>query len=173
MANFTINQATFYSEKTALSENAIKKSIFLLPGLLKRATNRYSNIFLGLYGAVVKNPEIIEIVVDMLLAHLNIYLETDVDVLPPVKFELCVDQRGAEVVLQEPIAEMIFALQKIYIHTIPKRSNTLDKLRDVLESLCTRMASTELEHLNLVIETLIPKVLIKCSLLVDGFRSTG
>lgn len=125
---------------------------------VNRAINRYSNIFLGLYGAVVKNPEITEIVLDMLLAHLNIYLETDVDVLPPVKFELCADYHGTEVVLQEPIAEMIFALQKIYIDTIPKKSNTLDKLRDILESLCTRMASTELEHLNLVIETLISKV---------------
>ncbi|XP_076677421.1 Fanconi anemia complementation group I isoform X2 [Andrena cerasifolii] len=107
------------------------------------------HLYQGLYGAVVKNPEIIEIVLDMLLAHLNIYLETDVDVLPPVKFELCADHHGTELVLQEPIAEMIFALQKIYIDTIPKKSNTLDKLRDILESLCTRMASTKLEHLNL------------------------
>lgn len=100
---------------------------------------------------MTKNPEITEILLDMLLSHLNIYLNIDDSVLPPVKLELCTDIRGAEVVLQEPIAQLIFVLQKIYINTVVKDSSTFTKLHDILESLCRKMAATELEHLNLVI----------------------
>ncbi|OAD51916.1 Fanconi anemia group I protein [Eufriesea mexicana] len=103
----------------------------------------------GLYHTVTKNPEITEILLDMLLSHLNIYLNIDDSILPPVKLELCTDIHGAEVVLQEPIAQLIFVLQKIYINTVVKDSNTFIKLHDVLESLCRKMAATELEHLHL------------------------
>lgn len=108
--------------------------------------------FLGLYGTVIKNPEITEILVDMLLSHLNLYLHTDDSTLPPVKLELCTDVHGVEVVLQEPIAQLIFTLQKTYINTVVKNSHTLEKLHDILKSLCRKMAITELEHLNLVIK---------------------
>lgn len=108
--------------------------------------------FLGLYGTVTKNPEITEILVDMLLSHLNLYLHTDDSALPPVKLELCTDVHGVEVVLQEPIAQLIFTLQKTYINTVVKNSHTLEKLHDILKSLCRKMAITELEHLNLVIK---------------------
>lgn len=108
--------------------------------------------FLGLYGTVTKNPEITEILVDMLLSHLNLYLHTDDSALPPVKLELCTDVHGVEIVLQEPIAQLIFTLQKTYINTVVKNSRTLEKLHDILKSLCRKMAITELEHLNLVIK---------------------
>lgn len=108
--------------------------------------------FLGLYGTVTKNPEITEILVDMLLSHLNLYLYTDDSALPPVKLELCTDVHGVEIVLQEPIAQLIFTLQKTYINTVVKNSRTLEKLHDILKSLCRKMAITELEHLNLVIK---------------------
>lgn len=108
--------------------------------------------FLGLYGTVTKNPEITEILVDMLLSHLNLYLHTDDSALPPVKLELCTDVHGMEIVLQEPIAQLIFTLQKTYINTVVKNSRTLEKLHDILKSLCRKMAITELEHLNLVIK---------------------
>ncbi|XP_076241855.1 Fanconi anemia complementation group I [Calliopsis andreniformis] len=107
------------------------------------------HLYQGLHSAIEKNPEITESVLDMLLSHLNLYIEEDDDVLPPVKFELCSNSNGTEVVLEEPIAELIFALQKIYIAMISRKSNTLIKLHDILESLCTRMTITELEHLNL------------------------
>lgn len=108
--------------------------------------------FLGLYGTVTKNPEITEILVDMLLSHLNLYLHTDDSALPPVKLELCTDVHGVEIVLQEPIAQLIFTLQKTYINAVVKNSRTLEKLHDILKSLCRKMAITELEHLNLVIK---------------------
>ncbi|KZC06011.1 Fanconi anemia group I protein like protein [Dufourea novaeangliae] len=107
------------------------------------------HLYEGLYGAVTRNPEITEIVLDMLLSHLSLYLEEDNNVLPPVKFELCADIEGMEVILKEPIAELIFAIQKIYMGKISRKSNVSDKLHTVLESLCRRMAATELEHLNL------------------------
>lgn len=116
-----------------------------------------NDALLGLYDAITKNSEIIESVLDMLLSHLNLYIEADDDVLPPVKFELCANFHGTEVVLEEPIAELIFVLQKIYMDVASRKSNTLNKLHDILESLCTRMAATELEHLNLVIEIFISK----------------
>ena len=107
-------------------------------------------LFLGLYAAITKNPEITEIVLNMLLSHLNLYLNTDDSVLPPVKLELCTDVHGVEVILQEPIAQLIFTLQKIFINSVVKNLHTSEKLHDILKSLCKKMAITELEHLNLV-----------------------
>ncbi|XP_076166538.1 Fanconi anemia complementation group I isoform X2 [Ptiloglossa arizonensis] len=106
-------------------------------------------LYEGFYGSIKKNPGITEVVMDMLLSHLNFYLKIDGDILPPVKFELCTNIHGEEVIIQEPIGELIFAIQKIYIHTLPKKSNIFDKAYNSLESLCTKMAATELEHLNL------------------------
>ncbi|CAK9794572.1 Fanconi anemia group I protein [Anthophora plagiata] len=107
------------------------------------------HLYEGLHDTVRKNLEITEILLDMLLSHFNLYFNTDDNILPPVKFELCTDIHGMEVVLQEPIAQLIFTLQKIYINTIPRTSDTFEKLHGILESLCRRMAATDLEHFNL------------------------
>lgn len=107
-------------------------------------------IFLGLYNSAIKNPEIVEIILDMLFSHLNLYLHDNI--LPPVKLELCTDIHGIDIVMQEPIAQLIFALQKIYINTITKNSSIFEKIYNILESLCKKMAIIELEHLNLVIK---------------------
>lgn len=109
-------------------------------------------IFLGLYNSAIKNPEIVEIILDMLFSHLNLYLHADDNILPPVKLELCIDIHGIDIVMQEPIAQLIFALQKIYINTITKNSSIFEKIYNILESLCKKMAIIELEHLNLVIK---------------------
>lgn len=90
----------------------------------------------------------------MLFSHLNLYLHVDDNILPPVKLELCTDIHGMDVVMQEPIAQLIFALQKIYINTTTKNSNTSEKIYNILESLCKKMTIIELEHLNLVIKIL-------------------
>ncbi|XP_033322360.2 Fanconi anemia complementation group I isoform X5 [Megalopta genalis] len=106
------------------------------------------HLYKGFYGTVARNPEITEVVLNMLVSHLNLYLEKD-DILPPVKFELCIDVQETEVVLKEPIAELIFVIQKIYHRMFSRTSNISDEWHDILELLCTRMAATNLEHLNL------------------------
>ncbi|XP_026674075.1 Fanconi anemia group I protein isoform X2 [Ceratina calcarata] len=107
------------------------------------------HLYEGLYDAITKNPGIIEILIDMFLSHLNLYVETDDSILPPVKFDLCIEIHGTEVVLQEPIGQLIFALQKICVNSTARYSNVFEKLRDTLELLCKGMAATQLEHLNL------------------------
>ncbi|XP_043789127.1 Fanconi anemia group I protein isoform X2 [Apis laboriosa] len=107
------------------------------------------HLYEGLYNTAMKNPEIIEIILDMLFSHLNLYLHTDDNILPPVKLELCTDIHGMDVIMQEPIAQLIFALQKIYINAITKNSSIFEKIYNILESLCKKMTIIELEHLNL------------------------
>lgn len=96
------------------------------------------------------NPELSEYVMDMLITHFNIYYEADPDIKPPLKFNICFDIHGAESVLQEPIGDLIFVMQRIYIKMASKSSLSIDKVSIILESLCKRMIHTELEHLNLV-----------------------
>ncbi|XP_076294996.1 Fanconi anemia complementation group I [Lasioglossum baleicum] len=107
------------------------------------------HMYKGFYSIAAKNHEITEVVLNMLASHLNLYLEKDENVLPPIKFELCIDVQETEIVLKEPIAELIFAIQKIYICMLSRKSNTSDKWHAILESLCTRMSATDLEHFNL------------------------
>nr|XP_031847431.1 Fanconi anemia group I protein homolog [Nomia melanderi] len=107
------------------------------------------HLYKGLYGAVTKNPDITEMVLTMLFSHLNLYVERDDNVLPPIKFELCMDVQEMDIILKEPIAELIFAIQKIYSDAISKNSNISDRWYNHLESLSKRVAATDLEHLNL------------------------
>jgi len=107
-------------------------------------------IYIGLYEVVLRNTEIAEYILEMLLPHFKIYFETDENVLIPVKLELCMAVQGEQVVLQEPLAELIFVLQKIYIKAALMKSSRIDELAIILESLCRRMTRLDTEHLNLV-----------------------
>jgi len=106
--------------------------------------------FLGLYEAVLKNIEIAEYVLEMLLPHFKTFFETDENVMVPVKLELCTAVQGDQVILQEPLAELILVLQKIYIKSALIKSSFVDELAVILESLCRRMPRLETEHLSLV-----------------------
>ncbi|KAK1122548.1 hypothetical protein K0M31_008998 [Melipona bicolor] len=155
----TLTQVTLeYNSQREISVTDCDKTLYyeILDILKKTFTYEFEirlHFYESLYATVTKNPEITEIVLDMLLSHLNLYLNTDDSVLPPVKLELCTDVHGVEVILQEPIAQLIFTLQKIYINTVVQNLHTSEKLHDVLKSLCKKMAITELEHLNLEHET--------------------
>ncbi|XP_076651610.1 Fanconi anemia complementation group I isoform X3 [Halictus rubicundus] len=107
------------------------------------------HMYKGFHDTAARNHEITEVVLNMLVSHANLYLEKDDNVLPPIKFELCIDVQGTEIVLKEPIGELIFAIQKIYVGMLSRKLNASDKWRNILESLCTRMAATDLEHFNL------------------------
>lgn len=99
---------------------------------------------------MLKNIEIAEYILEMLLPHFNTFFEADENVVVPVKLELCTALQGDQVVLQEPLAELILTLQKIYIKSALIKSSFVDELAIILESLCRRMPRLETEHLNLV-----------------------
>lgn len=98
----------------------------------------------------MKNIKIAEYVLEMLLPHFKTFFETDENVVVPVNLELCTAVQGDQVVLQEPLAELILILQKIYIKSALIKSIFIDDLAIILESLCRRMPRLETEHLNLV-----------------------
>lgn len=98
----------------------------------------------------MKNTEITEYVLEMLLPHLKMYFEADENVLIPVKLELCMTTQGEQIVLQEPLADLIYVLQKIYIKSATMRLFLIDEIIIILESLCKRMPRINLEDLNLV-----------------------
>lgn len=106
--------------------------------------------YLGLYEAVLTNSEIAEYVLEMLLPHFKMFFEMDENVRVPVKLELCTVAQGEEIILQEPLAELIFILQKIYIKSALVKSSLVDELAVILESLCRRMSRLDVEDLNLV-----------------------
>jgi hypothetical protein len=91
-----------------------------------------------------------EYVIEMLLEHFFKYYEKDEEILPPIYFEKCSFDQGLDIILHEPLPDLIFTLQKIYIKMASKDSSKIDKLADVLESLCKRMAQTDLEHMGIV-----------------------
>ncbi|XP_054003453.1 Fanconi anemia group I protein isoform X2 [Hylaeus anthracinus] len=149
----TLTQATLEYNTQKSNTDCDKTLCYEILDILKKSfTYEFEvrlHLYEGLYASVTKNLEITEIVLDMLLSHLNLYFDTDDNTLPPIKFEMCTSVHGVEIVLQEPIGELIFVVQKIYVDIFLKKSKTFDKLHTVLESLCARMAATELEHLNL------------------------
>ncbi|XP_014217237.1 Fanconi anemia group I protein homolog [Copidosoma floridanum] len=108
-----------------------------------------SHLYRELYFGIVKNEELTEYVIEMLLEHFSKYYEKDEEILPPVVFEKCCNSQNIEVVLEETAADLVFALQKIYLKVALKESVHVDKLAHLLESLCKRMARTDVEHLGI------------------------
>jgi len=98
----------------------------------------------------LRNTKTAEYVLEMLLPHFETFFEKDENVVVPLKLELCMAVQGDQVVLQEPLAELILTLQKIYIKSALIKSSFIDELAIILESLCRRMSQLETEHLNLV-----------------------
>ncbi|KAG7201026.1 hypothetical protein KM043_003378 [Ampulex compressa] len=107
------------------------------------------HLYRGLYEMTIKNPGLADSVLDMLLSHFNLYYEPDENILPPIRLDSCMEMHGTDVILQEPIAELLFAMQNIYFYTAPRKSTTAQRVFQLLESLCVRMEATEMEHLNL------------------------
>lgn len=99
---------------------------------------------------MLKNVEIAEYILDMLLPHFKVYFEADENIIVPIKLDLCMVMQGDEIVVQEPLPELISILQKIYIKSALIKSSLLDELAVILESLCRRMTQLNVEHFNLV-----------------------
>ena len=110
-------------------------------------------LYLGIYDAILVNTELTEYVSEMLLDHFKLFYEPDENTFPPIIFDKCSTTQGSEEVLQEPLGELIFLIQKIYIKAALKNYAAVDQFAMILESLCIRMSQTEAEHLNLVYYT--------------------
>ncbi|CAL1679736.1 unnamed protein product [Lasius platythorax] len=139
---------------TQVTKSSYNRSLYYdILGILRRCFTHECEVRLhlynGLYEAVLTNTEVAEYVLEMLLPHFKMFFETDENVLVPVKLELCTAVQGEEVILQEPLAELIFILQKIYIKSALVKSSHVDELAVILESLCRRMSRLDVEHLNL------------------------
>ncbi|KAI4477388.1 hypothetical protein M0804_012774 [Polistes exclamans] len=107
-----------------------------------------SHLYEGLSEVVIKNPELSEYIIEILFAQLNLYFETDENILPPLKIDLSADMNDLQMIPREPIAILISVLQAIYIKIASKDWEILNKIAIILESLCMRMTRIELEHLN-------------------------
>ncbi|XP_011143561.1 Fanconi anemia group I protein [Harpegnathos saltator] len=141
------------SQATGSSTGYNKCLSYDLLGILRKCfTHEYEvrlHLYNSLYDVVSKNIKVAEYILEMLLPHFRLYFEEDENILLPVKLDLCVTVQGDQVVSQEPLAELIFGLQKIYIKAALLTSPFVDELAIILESLCKRMPRVDIEHLNL------------------------
>lgn len=94
--------------------------------------------------------ELAEYVTEMLLDHFMVFYEPNESICPPIIFDKSTMTQGAEEVLLEPLGELIYLIQKLYIKTALKNYAAINKFSIILESLCKRISSIEAEHLNLV-----------------------
>ncbi|XP_011882378.1 PREDICTED: Fanconi anemia group I protein isoform X2 [Vollenhovia emeryi] len=160
------------SSSTGASTTSILTQVTLERGTQARSTTRYNrtlcydilgilrrcfthecevrlHLYNGLYEAILKNIEIAAYILEMLVPHFKTFFESDENVVLPVKLDLCLAVQGDQAVIQEPLAELILMLQKIYIKSALVRSSFVDELAIILESLCKRMPRLETEHLSL------------------------
>ncbi|XP_015108485.1 Fanconi anemia group I protein [Diachasma alloeum] len=106
------------------------------------------HLYKGLHEAVAANSELAEAAIDLLLTHFIDFYESDDAIKPPMKLEDCSSIAGPEALLQEPMGHLIFSLQQIYCKVANKNLESLDRLSNVLESLCKRMIPSALDDLQ-------------------------
>ncbi|XP_058794927.1 Fanconi anemia group I protein homolog [Phymastichus coffea] len=129
--------------------NLCREILSILQRCFSHETEVRSHLYRELYYSILKNTELTEYAVEMLLEHFYVFYEKDEQVLPPLNFDKCGAIQGVDIVMQEPLADLIFVLQKIYLKVALKDSATIEKLSVLLESLCDRMIQTDIEHLGL------------------------
>ncbi|XP_063989742.1 Fanconi anemia group I protein homolog [Diachasmimorpha longicaudata] len=135
--------------KNTRSHNAFCQEILIiLTKCFSHEAEVRQHLYKGLHEAVAANPELAEAAIELLLSHFADFYESDEAVKPPVKFEDCTGVTGPEAVLQEPIGHLMFSLQQMYCTVANKNLEALDKLSNVLESLCKRMIPSALDDLR-------------------------
>ncbi|KAF5299517.1 hypothetical protein FQR65_LT01100 [Abscondita terminalis] len=110
-----------------------------------------SQLYDGLYRAVSVNSELAIPVLGMLWWHFNSIYVSDKEIIPPLQFSKITATKDVEVKLQEPLGKLIYTIGLILTKVQDDNDNnsTVIKLKDVMESLCNRMSSCELMHLEL------------------------
>ncbi|KAK4882809.1 hypothetical protein RN001_006128 [Aquatica leii] len=108
-----------------------------------------SQLYDGLYYAVCVNPELGIPVLGMLWWHFNKFYVSDEETIPPLQFSTITITKDLDVKLQEPLGKLIYTMGLILIKVQDDDDDIVAKLRNVLESLCNRMANCELIHLEL------------------------
>ncbi|XP_034935128.1 Fanconi anemia group I protein [Chelonus insularis] len=146
----TVEKTTPHTRSNPRQNSAFCLEILsILTRCLSHEVEIKQHLYKGLDDAVSSNPELAEHIIDMLLTRLNTYYEADENIKPPLKFDQCCNINGPEAILQEPIGNLIFALQKIYCHVADKDLPCIDQLSMVLESLSKRMSHLKLEDIDL------------------------
>ncbi|GLV41723.1 Fanconi anemia complementation group I [Carabus blaptoides fortunei] len=125
-------------------------------GILRRCFIQQAEVreelYEGLYDAVCMNSELGIPVLDMLWVHFNQYYNNEEDALPPLLLPKIVVSRNVDVLLQEPLGQLIYVIGLIVtklLETHDTSHPSIARFTNVLQSLSDRMSKCELIHFEL------------------------
>ncbi|KAI4458189.1 hypothetical protein MML48_7g00003128 [Holotrichia oblita] len=118
----------------------------------------------GLNDAVNHNPDLSLPVLNVLWSQFLKYYNFDEDVLPPVDFSKISIIRDVDVIVQEPIGQLVCAINFLIakVQTLEDEDINAAKFIEVMESLCRRLIKCELIHFELDDGTNLTDILPEC-----------
>ncbi|CAH1782677.1 unnamed protein product [Owenia fusiformis] len=122
-------------------------------GSLRRCLTQQADVRLSLYQGLCdtlqKNPVLGEPILQMLKAQMKVYYKSVEDVVPPVDLEKCITAQGDQIILVEPLAHLVYAMQQCVLHVEDNDTDVYNDINDMLDSLSRRMIKSELEDFEL------------------------
>ncbi|XP_018318528.1 Fanconi anemia group I protein [Agrilus planipennis] len=145
---------TGQAKSSIISNEAL--SLELL-GVLRRCLMQQAEVraqlYKGLYDAVCMNMELIVPTLDIISSHFNHFYVADEESLPPLEFSKITLVKDSNVVLQEPLAELIQVSCLIVAKMVESEDGCCEpstlRFKSQLDSLCSRMTNCELIHFEL------------------------
>ncbi|RZF44760.1 hypothetical protein LSTR_LSTR000712 [Laodelphax striatellus] len=125
----------------------------------------------GLDGMIKMNPEVAPNILEILLKHLCNFYVTDQTQFSPFDFNKTVTIQGAEAVVQEPLGQLLLAIQEILVRVQNNSENedddeescpSFNKLSQLLQSASQRLSRCDLNHFELDEETNLLDILPEC-----------
>ncbi|KRT83344.1 hypothetical protein AMK59_4329 [Oryctes borbonicus] len=118
----------------------------------------------GLNYAVDQNPELALLVLNVLWSQFLKYYKDDEAALPPIDFAKISIIRDMDVVIQEPIGQLVSAIIFLIVKVQEQEDEDVNarKFVDVFESMCRRLIKCELIHFGLDDGTDLSDILPEC-----------
>ncbi|KAK9718765.1 FANCI helical domain 2 [Popillia japonica] len=173
LTQISLHRSGHNSQTNVFSNEALCLEVL---NILKRCYMRQADIRAKLYGglndAVNHNPELALPVLNVLWVQFLKYYNVDEDVLPPIDFSKITVVKDTDVIVQEPIAQLVSAINFLIIkvQTLEDEDTNAEKFIEVMESLCRRLIKCELIHFELDDGTDLTDILPECKKKVATLR---
>ncbi|KAK9874973.1 hypothetical protein WA026_005789 [Henosepilachna vigintioctopunctata] len=146
----SLNRSSQSSQNSFSNESLCLEIVGILKRCFMQKLPVREQLYEGLFEAVEHNPEIRIAVLDVLWIQISNYYVVEEEVLPPLDFSKISFIKDIDVIQQEPLGKLLHVIGLILKDCVNSDSNeTVQKFRNILESICDRMINCELVHFEL------------------------
>ncbi|GJQ77090.1 FANCI [Trypoxylus dichotomus] len=165
LTQISLHRSGHSSQPSVFSNEALCLEVLnILRRCYMQQTDIRSKLYEGLNDAVNQNSDLALPVLNVLWSQFLKYYNDDEETLPPIDFSKISIIRDVDVVIQEPIGQLVCAINflVVKIQELEDEDTNAKKFVDTFESMCRRLIKCELTHFDLDDGTNLADILPEC-----------